>query len=552
MTANGLEGTKPQQATGSATARLGQPLTIGLTFLQAGKDLASSPLGANTIKLADTDTGEVPQTVEMDVSLTNTSPDTQNNITIAPPDLSVLDPGSAHLPFPMSVSSGPFPSATIDSLAPGGTAKVFYLLNVTGNQDFHVSQLITSGNATTGGTEVSLGANDLHALPTAMLLVDEHLDASNPPRIKTGRPINIDATVTNLSNTRTLDLEPLIPGFSGNGGGTATVDGAAATADGFVPPVVGKLKPADVVDFHILVQTVRNGGTRTTITLGPSGNVIQADGSEKKLQPDDIRLTKDTSPFLVHLDDSDPAPDVVDGPTAAYIFTTAALENFQAWVANGFHAITDLTAQGVFTKIGGGLVDAGGIAVKNAEALGVGVSLIRAELMLHVFWTTLTPEEQQRFAAEVALDTDSASEAWKQFHDAVDAGVLHYFATFENAYQRGDTFGAAEDLGAKLGNGVPEILATFVPNVVLGKIARGLGWGLTATRAIGSTSVARVITLAEKIKTAGIVLNNRKILKGVEVGQNLMASGGKILKQGSDWAHATSPSCRTGRRSAGS
>lgn len=186
--ASGQENGNPQQATAQAVAQLSQPLAVSVTFLSDGVDLASSPVGVNAFRLADDDKGELPQDLTAAVTVTNTSGGDQDSVSVQPPDLSVADPASNHDPFPMSVvppAGKPFPR-DIGVLAAGASVKVTFTLHVTGNQDFRVSELVLSSDPALGDNEKSLGAGDLHALPTALLLVDLKPDmkiALHPVRI---------------------------------------------------------------------------------------------------------------------------------------------------------------------------------------------------------------------------------------------------------------------------------------------------------------------------------------------------------------------------------
>jgi len=528
--ATGDEAGSTQEATAQTTAQLGQPLQVDVSFQQGGVDLAGSPLGANSFRLADDDKGELPADVTATVTVTNASGGEQDAVQVQQPDLSVADPSTSHDPFPMTVvppPGKPFPR-DIGVLAAGASTSVTFGLHVTGNQDFHVSELVLSSDPALGDTEKSLGAGDLHALPTALLLVDDQPAPSVPSHIRTGRLVQLDGTVTNLSNTQTLDLDAVLARIIGNGGGQTSAEQATPTADGYLAPVTGKVKPGDKAHFHVLVQTKANGGTRATVTLAPTGKVVATDGTETALTSPQVRLTDGTSPLVLHLDDSDPAPESApDASTAAYIFTASALEGLRDWCANGFHAVADLADIG---KLGDGVVAAGGIVADNLQTDYEIVSVIKAEIALHVFWSALTPAQRDAFAEQVAIDTDATAESFKQFHDAIKSGTIAYFSTFQNAFQRGDAAGAWQSLGHGIGSGVPEALTLLAPEVVLGKVARGLGWGVKAAGAIKDTTVARAISLAGKIKESEIVVAGGKALKGVAAGDNLLASGARVLK----------------------
>lgn len=362
VSAAGMEGVYQQSATAQAVAHLGQPLQVAINRSQIAGDLANSPLGTNAIKLVDDDNGEVPQAVTAVVTVTNVSNVAQTNVTLADmPDLSVKDPASNHIPFPVSVSRPVGDQANMGTIAPGASAKATMLLQVIGNNVVHISQLVLSGDADTGNPEKSIGAADLTVLPTALVLVDMKPDVSIPSHIITGRLLQFNGTVTNLSNTQAVDLDPVLADIEGNGGGQTVADASTLTADGYQAPVTGKLKPGDKATFHVLVQTIANAGTRTTISFAPTGQVVQPDGTETALAPKQIRVTAEASPKVVSLDDSADKP--VESPgalTASYVFTASALSNLRDWAADGVHSVKDIGNLGVGT-IGDGVVAAGGL-----------------------------------------------------------------------------------------------------------------------------------------------------------------------------------------------
>lgn len=155
---------------------------------------------------------------------------------------------------------------------------------------------------------------------------------------------------------------------------------------------------------------------------------------------------------------------------------------------------------------------------------------MKAELALHVYFSFLTPQQKQDFADQIALDAESANTAWTQFHSSIDAGVANYLSSFANAFEAGDSLGAAKILGAKVGYGLPEVLSNLMPDLILNKVARGLGWSAKVAGAIGDSSVAKLISLGGKIKESQIVLGAAKVLEGVTAGDNLLASSARVLK----------------------
>ena len=506
------------QATAAQLVHLAPPLAVAVTFEQNGV-----PLPGNRLKLDDTDTGPVPQDVTARVTVTNVSTVEQDGVMLQPPDLSVIDPNSVHLPFPVQVIAGPTPGAALGNLAPGATsAPVTFTLLVDNNGDFTLRELATSADGGTGATTKSLGAADLHVLPTALLRLRAQVAPGTHLPVVTGGRFLVQGTVTNLSQTHSVDVDPVTADAKGNGGGgDAVVSGTSPTADGFFPPVNGKLKPGESRDFTGVVQTVADGGTRTTLTYAPTGRLINDDGSQTDLTPAQIRLTKGSSPLIVPLDDTAPPVDDPDPYLATWNFGSAALENLQLWAANSFHAITD-----VRSLLAGGAQ----LLVADGQAFYELVRFVRAATLLDSYFRALTPAERQHFADEVAIDVAAANDACSQFRAGVDQGVQSYFLGYETAMARGDLNGAATILGGKVGSGLPDALSSFLPNVILGKVARGLGWGVTSAKGIAATKVAQTISLADKLYESKVVIKAAKRLKDVKVAQNLLRKGATVLR----------------------
>jgi len=523
----GSEGANPQTADSSVVANLGQPLAVALAFSRAGKDLgAGTP--ANTFRMTDTDTGPVAEDVSATVSVHNVTGDVQHHVTLQPLDLLVVDPKAAHNPFPLTVTAGPTPAAEVGDLAADATVQLTYTLHLTNNGDFRVRQLVTSG-ADGAPTQVSTGESVLHARPQHLLRLAAELTRATPRLIVTGTTVRIAATVTNLDQSRPLDLEPLLADFAGNVGGDATTDGAQQTPDGYVPPVNGVLAPGDSVHFTVRAQSVVGGGTRAEISFAPAGAVLASDGTREQLTAADILLTQGSTPISLHLDDSATEVPPADFFNVTWNFSSAALESFSLWAANGFHALTD--ARGLFSSLGAGLVGAGSLAVKTAQQLAAVTNGVRSMVLLATFWGVLSDQQRRTFADEVATDVASVKDGYASLHGAVDNAVFGYFSGFENALQRSDYGAAATQLGEATGSGLPEAVLTLIPGVVLTKVARGLGWGGRVVGAIGETGVGRVISLGEKLKQSRIVLKAAKGLEGVAAGDNLLANGAKVLKQ---------------------
>ena len=509
---------------------LGSPLLVTYRFQKGGIELSTvSP--KNTVTLPDGDGGEEPINVLVSEKIVNRSGHPVDSVTAQPLDLLTVDPKARHLPFPVTVILGPtYPTGFDHTLADGASIEVSWTLHIVQNIELRVRDLVLSH--ATGGppNDVSVGEDVLHARPAHELLL-KVANEDGATLVKTGHPFTLSGTVTNLDQSHALNLDPVLPDFTGNAGGQAALSDGTPTNDGFVPPVAGTLDPGEIKQFTVIVQTIPNAGTRGIVTWSPTGSVVNNDGTKTALVTADLRLTDGTTPMTLHLDDSDPAPIPSTFTERAWVFSAASLETMRDWCGNGFNSLTDW--RGGLTTLGGALVASGGVVVNTGRAFGVGVNFVNSEIMLNQYWYTLSPAEKQAFAEDIATDLAATNEAWKEFHDAiagVNGAVFTYFAKSQAALQRGDLLELARIRGERFGTALPETLSLFGPAVVLNKVARGLAWGSRAAGGITKTSVATVLSLGEKLNEAGFVLKASKGIKGAVAGSDLLANGAEILR----------------------
>ena len=509
---------------------MGSPLSVSYRLQSGGIDL-STVTPVNTLTLPDSDSGEIPVDVLVSETIVNRSGGPVDSVTPQPLDLLTVDPRANHLPFPVTVTSGPtFPTGFDHTLAVGASVVVSWTLHVVRNIDLRVRDIVLSHSDGGPPNDVSIGEEVLHARPAHELLL-KVVNDDGTALVKTGHPFTLSGTVTNLDQSRALTLDPVLPEFAGNAGGQAALSDGTPTNDGFVPPVAGMLDPGETKHFTVTVQTIPNAGTRGIVTWSPTGSIINSDETKTALTPADLRLTNGTTPMTLHLDDSDPAPIPSTFTERSWVFSATALETMRDWCGNGFNSLTDW--RGGLTTLGGALVATGGVVVRTGRAYGIGVNFVTSEVMLIQYWYTLSPAQKEAFAEDIATDLAATNESWKQFHDAiagVDGAVFTYFAKSQNALQRGDLVELARIRGERFGTALPETLALFGPAVVLNKVARGLRWGSMAVGGITNTSVAEALSLGEKLSSTGFVLKASKGIKGVVAGSDLLADGAKVLR----------------------
>ena len=98
-------GSIPVQSTGSLRVHLSPPLSVAVAYLQN-----KVPVPKSTIKLADNDAGEIPQAVDVKVTITNISGVEQDNVSVnGTPALSFANLANANRQVPAAITAGPEP-----------------------------------------------------------------------------------------------------------------------------------------------------------------------------------------------------------------------------------------------------------------------------------------------------------------------------------------------------------------------------------------------------------------------------------------------------------
>jgi hypothetical protein len=503
-------------ANASATAALGAPLAVSVAWLQKnGAPIVLSEPGQaprpDTIRLADTDDGEVPQTVTAQVTITNSIGIEQDNVSMnGIPPFSYANLADANQQVPASVTAGPIPAAFPTTLAPGASVVVTYTVSISDNGSFVFSPQVLSSDAQASGTNVSQGAGTITALPTALLYF--HIDQSSIPTIPvtSGNVAELTGTVTNRSLTQSIDVDAIEPTIVGNGGGgIPTDDGAAPRADGYQPLAAGIIKPGATIDFHAAVQTAEDGGTRATLTYAPTGFLVNADGSETALTATQIRIGAGSGSLEFPIDDSAAAVDPTFS-TLADGFTKAFTMNAASWVMSSFNGVKSLVTN--FPTIAGHAV------VATAGAAASTVHFLAGVEFNVLFWSSMDDNQKQAFRNEIADDIEPYVNGIQSLPDKVSTAITDYFTKLQTAYQTGNWQTLGEMAGTVAGSGLPEVAATLLTDATFSAIGR-----------LGAKAATSTISLAQKLREAEIVKVGVKTLAGLKEGDNLLAKSGQAL-----------------------
>ena len=492
------------------------PLSVSVAFLRTNDPLVLREPGKaplkDTIRLADNDRGEIPQDVTAQVTIKNTSTPRQDNVSVTgTPAQTFANLADATRQVPATVTPPRKPPPPIGTLAPGASAKRTYTLTVIGNGSFVLSAQVLSSTPGSSGTNVSQGSGTITALPTALLYFQINPSSIPSSLVTSGSTVTLTGSVTNRSLTQSLDLSPIIPDIVGNAGdATADDDQASPQPDGYVPVIAGILKPGETVDFAAPVVTAEDGGTRATLTYDPQAKVVNADGTEAPLIPEQIRIGGDLDQVVVHIDDSAPAVDssfatLADGFTRA--FTSCAA----SWVMSNFNGVKELVTN--FPTIAGRAV------VATASAAASTVQFLAGVEFNVLFWQSMDAAQRQAFEDQVAGDVISSVQKFSGLKAQMNSAVTGYFTTVETAYQTGDWHTLGTEAGTVAGYGLPEAASFLLTDATFEAVGR-----------FGAKQATNTISLAQKLRESEIVTKGVKTLAGLKQGDNLLANGAKSLE----------------------
>jgi hypothetical protein len=529
----GLVEGEPITTKGSKVIALGQPLEVSVAWLQGGQPLVLSQPGQapqpNTIKLADGEKEEVPQDVTAQVTVKNTSGVTEENISFnGIPALSYHSPGDARQALPIGVTSGPTPSATIEALAPGATAKVTFNVHVTGNGVFDFSPQLLSSDESSLGTNVSQGVGTLTALPTALLWLSLHRVGTG--LVQAGTTVEISGTVVNRSLTQTIEVDPLEAKHEGNAGqGELVSDTLPPELDGVQLPFSGKIKPGETVDITGKVATAVEPETLGKVTYEPSGEVLAPNGTPTALTPSQVGMTAGSSTFAIGINSLEPALPAATLETVLDNFSDAAVKGLGEWTLNELSAGYDLLRHPL--AAGAGVVKGfAGFAVGSARATADAASLVGAVYILAVAGESMSAAERGQFAEQIVAD-------FKASHLGADYNVVAQAAagvlgSFETAVRTGDYNKVAALAGGTVATGLTAAGDALLSDIVFQKLTIGMKYAGKAAAKGASGGLANAIVLADAIRDAKATSVLGKGIAGVDAGTNLLLNGAAALTDG--------------------
>lgn len=523
------------------------PLKVNVSYLQNGKPIVLNPQGKNpqkdTIQLADKDSGEVPQNVTMKVTVKNTGKKTQTNVTMnGPPSFSFAKSEESTATAPLGVTSGPSPSKDLGTLAPGQTSTpVKYIVSVTNNGNFVGNVQVLSTNQGSNHNLVSQGNAKLTALPTAYLWLS--LSRVAPGLVTAGTQVEISGTITNRSQTQSIDVDPISPVTTGNaGGGDLVPTTQTPLSDGVILPFAGTLSPGQTMDVEGYVQTAYVPSTRATVTYDPTGSIENTDGTETDLTPTQIGLSAGSGEFDIGINTTDPPPPSSTLATVVDNFTDATIKGTSIWALNQLQGGLDIL-QHPITSATGLAKGVAGFAVGSAQAVGEAASLVSSIYLLGLAADDMSQADRQAWADQIVADYKQshikiAADAAAGVYAAVNTWVLTLFNDLDSAYTTGNYNQLASFLGDSTATGLTGAEEAMLSDIAFQKLAIGLKYtGQAASNAVTSAAaiateqggLSSLVSLKAAIRDAKATAVLGKSIEGISAGTNLLLDGAAAL-----------------------
>jgi hypothetical protein len=490
-------------STATATDDSGNPVNgHGVNDLAVTSPLVITVTPEKTpLKLADNDTGPVPQDENVKVVVSNPTNEQFNGVTLKALSIEPLSNKTVLNPPPLVIKTGPASGGdSLGSIAPGANKQKSYVVTASNGGKFNIAATVMSQNpdapnpATAPGVS-AVGAGELDINQPVILDFEMHL-ADGQGIVAPNGTVPVFGTVTDISDEQPLDLAPLIPDLSGNLGAGNPVDISLSLPADVPPlPLTTVIKPGDSVHFQANVVTIAGQGARGTVKYHPDGKVVNDDGSETALTPDEIHIHHGSDALPISIDDSVPTPDNASLAEQLGFFSHGFLVGMVNWTTSMFGV-----AKWLVTQAPSKLVQ----AIRNTPT-----ALLDTVQWMSTYWSDISTDQRQawydRVAADIVLQT---GQKYSQVRAAVDSAAQGFFTPLLTAYETGDDAKVADELGQISGNTTLEALT----------------WTLKLPEA------ASIVSLAEKTKATQGVKRLSAGLKALTGGENLLAKAGFLLE----------------------
>ncbi len=504
----------------TVAAQANQPFTIGPKVLQVQVTPQQDKLQLTN----DENGAEIPKNVSVDVTVTNASKKTLNQVQLTKVEGVRGDTVDAQIP--VILNGQPSPSANVGTLAPGQSAKVTYPFQAQADGTGMIDALASAQNPDSPKETVSgFGSGTVKVAPgTVLALLMNTKDHIGP--VKAGHSYVFTGTVKNLTNSESLLLDPLKPTITGNVGDGYPVDLSNpdnATPNAFPYPFGGKLDqnpcvmappacpppsstsgrsttPASgalhrydsTVDYEkplsVTITPAPDGPTRGTLTYAPTGVVQAVDGTLSSIEPKSTLLQPSGGTITVSVDTSVPPFEPTSLNTKVGIYTSAFFDGLQSWTGNMLQGVAALPQTAEFLA---------SAPIGLLQALGFYVYTLQY----------MSPQQRSQYYEKVAVQMANQE-------DAVASAVYDSLAKW--AQQLGTAWGSGDS--ATVYNMVGQLSGNVAPEALM--------WYLTkpAEAAQGAKSVAEeTVSLQEAQQQSTIAKRIAKDFKDLEAADDLLA-----------------------------
>jgi PKD repeat protein len=359
------------------------------------------------------------------------------------------------------VSPDPIDGHPLGALGAGESVELTATFRATDDAEVEFSAMATAA----AGTANVIGTRTLRwsVKPQYLLAFESHVvHPSGTGLLPAGDPFTIRGTVSNLSNSATLDLGPLFPELAGNAGLMTLTYNALGDPPGTlaVPPKL-TLGPGDDMEFNLKVTTgwsdprgtgdvLPHGGVRAIVTFTPWGTATLEDGTVVDIEPAQIKSTAEDLERTIHIDDSIAIP-----PFEPLAFGGAVMVGAVEGVTSAVAAIVH------------GLVD--------LAQLPAAVLMSTAHYQEQI-WNSFTDDEKQAFvddaglliAAVLSRNAEFGKRDATQLYEQVKAVTLQSMTEMANNWEVGD-YTQTVEMYTRFGT---DAIAQVAVPIALGKLAR--------------------------------------------------------------------------------
>ncbi len=485
----------------TATDDSGHPVTVTPQQESFSVSALTVSLSANPASYVEDEDAKGPKPVDVTVTetITNTTTEPITDLNLRSLEYARVKTGEL---LNITQTSGPVPTTVggyplnPSTLAPGATKTFQAVFTVKDDGEIQFSSLVTGANPA-GATVRGLGTTTISAKPKYILgFTSTVATPRNGGLLPAGTPIVIHGTVTNLTDTDTLQVGPLYPvKREGNAGLTSlTYDGV-----GIDPKLLSngaatlKLDPGESKDFTVKILTAysdpratggvsRSGGTYAQLTFAPWATATRDDGTTAVTVPADVLSTPDDLVRRVGIDDSIEIPQTSDTAIAGGVLVGGV--------------------QGVW-NLASGLVN----GVINFDKVSYSTLSAASEYQREV-WDSFTTAQKDQFAASytdlvvnvLEANAGLAAEGSATLYAKVKAYSLAAMTELENDWRIGDPTRLAQAYSSFAANTIGQAVMPYA----LGELA-------ASSDAVTAVDVAQQALQAKLAEIAGRISDARTI-----------------------------------------